>query len=244
MVGGLRAAVIFFVGLLVLTLAALAMLVVRVLRPWQGRRVCQEVIGAWAGDVLLWMVGVEVVVHGGGAWPEGPCFYMANHSSSLDMPILMSLRLPNTRTFIKERFRWYGPLGLVLALTGSLFTAPQEQHERRVARFIQATERLRRTGDSAFGSPEGTRVTDGQIGPFNRGVFHIVTELHLPIQPLLIVIPASADPGKGVNARAGVVHVYVGERVDTSGWTVEDIDRNKEAVRDRFVTWREEIVRS
>lgn len=229
-------------GMGILCAAATAMTVVRLLRPREGRRICQESIGGWAGEAILDWVGVSMKVHKGPAWPEGPCFYMANHSSSLDLPILMALRLPNARTFMKERFRWYGPLGLVTMLTGTLFTAPQEDHERRVRRFKRAEEILRASGCSAFGSPEGTRVPGPEIGPFNRGVFHLVTRLGIPIVPLMILIPESSDPGRSVSVEAsGVVHVHVGEPIDTSGWQEEDIDKNKEAVRDRFVAWNEEL---
>ncbi len=226
----------------ILSAASAAMVGVRVLRPREGRRICQETIGGWAGEAILGWVGVSMEVHGEPEWPAGPCFYMSNHSSSLDLPILMALRLPDARTFIKERFRWYGPLGLVTMLTGTLFTAPQDDHDRRVRRFEQAEAILRASGCSVFGSPEGTRVPGPEIGPFNRGVFHLVTRLGMPIVPIMIVIPEETDPGRSVAvASSGVVHVHVGAPIDTTGWREEDIDENKEAVRDRFVAWNEEL---
>jgi putative phosphoserine phosphatase/1-acylglycerol-3-phosphate O-acyltransferase len=239
-----RSLYVFTGGMGILSVAAAAMAATRVLRPRDGRRICQESIGGWAGDALLRFVGLEMQVHGAPPWPQGPCFYMANHSSSLDLPILMALRFPDARTFIKERFRWYGPLGVVTTLTGTLFTAPQDDHARRVARFQAAEEVLRRTGCSVFGSPEGTRVPGPEIGPFNRGVFHLVTRLGIPIVPVLILIPEGSDPGKSVSVGGpGVVHVHVGEPLDTSQWREEDVDANKERVRDLFVNWNEELRR-
>ena len=240
---GFRSGLIFAGTMAILAAAAVAMIVVRVLRPGKGRRICQEVVGGWAGETILKLVGVELVVHREEPWPAPPCFYMSNHSSSLDLPILMALRLPDTRSFIKERFRWFGPLGLVTMLTGTFFTAPHEDHERRVALFKKAEEVLRRSGGSVFGSPEGTRVPAREIGPFNRGVFHIVTNLGIPIVPMLILIPAQSDPGRGyaVN-RGGVVHVHVGDPISTVDWTFEGIEENKENVRDRFVAWNQELL--
>lgn len=238
----LRSTRVFLGGMGILTVAAGAMIPIRLLRPRDGRRICQEQIGGWAGDAILRWVGVEMQVHGAPPWTQGPCFYMANHSSSLDLPILMALRLPDARTFLKERFRWYGPLGLVTWLTGTLYTAPQEDHERRVALFREAEEILRASGCSAFGSPEGTRVPGREIGPFNRGVFHLVTKLRLPIVPILILIPEDSDPGRSISVEnTGVVHVHVGTPIDTSLWREEDIDRNKEQVRSHFVAWNEEL---
>jgi putative phosphoserine phosphatase/1-acylglycerol-3-phosphate O-acyltransferase len=221
-VSALRTAKVFVFGQAILGFASVAMLAVRVLHLGGGRRFCQEVIGGWAGDALLRLNGIALRVHRTGPTPGRPCFYMANHSSSLDLPVLMALRLPDTRTFIKERLRWYGTLGTALMLTGALFTAPQEDHERRVQRFRDATRLLRSTGE---------------------GVFHLATVLQLPIVPILIVIPPEIDPGTGIAAQPGVVDVHIGEPIDTSGWTLDELDANKEAVRDRFVAWSDEVRR-
>lgn len=239
----LRTAQVFVVGQAILGAASAAMLAVRVLGFGGGRRFCQEVIGGWAGDALLRLIGVEMRVHRKAPPPRRPCFYMANHSSSLDLPVMMALRLPDTRTFIKERFRWYGALGTALMLTGALFTAPQGDHERRVQRFRDAQRLLGRTGESVFGSPEGTRIPGPTIGPFNRGVFHLAMLLQLPIVPILIVIPPEIDPGNGIAAKRGAVDVHIGEPIETSGWTLEELDARKEAVRDHFVAWSDEVRR-
>jgi putative phosphoserine phosphatase/1-acylglycerol-3-phosphate O-acyltransferase len=222
----------------ILAVAAGAMVVVRAVRWRDGRRICQEKVGGWAGESLMRLLGVSMKVHGTLPELSGPCFYMANHSSSLDLPILMALRLPDARTFLKERFRLYGPLGMVGMLTGTLYTAPQQQHARRVERFKRAEAILRRSGCSAFGSPEGTRVTGPEIGPFNRGVFHIVTNLKMPIVPILILIPQDSDPGRSISVQsAGEVHVHIGTPIDTSNWKEEELDTNKDMVREHFVAW-------
>ncbi len=241
MASALRSAYVAVSGLSILGAASMAMAVVRVVRPKEGRRICQEVIGGWAGETILKVLGIDLQVHRGD-WPKGPCFYMSNHSSALDMPVLMAVRPPNARTFMKERFRWYGPLGLVTMLTGTLYTAPQEEHDRRVERFKQAEALLRRTGESVFGSPEGTRVTGGDFGPFNRGVFHIATNLKMPIVPMIILIPEETASGTGVQVNSGEIHVHVGEPIATDDWTEDDVDANKEAVRDHFVAWKKELL--
>lgn len=222
--------------------ASLAMLGVRLTRGSQGRRICQEVIGGWAGDAILRALGIRLVVHRQGNWPEGPCFYMSNHSSVLDLPVLMALRPPNARSFMKERYRWFGPLGWVTMLTGTLYTAPQEEHDRRVARFKQAVETLRRSGESIYGSPEGTRVSGGELGPFNRGVFHVATLLGVPIVPMMILIPEDTASGVGVQVNPGEVHVHVGAPIPTVDWNVADLDANRDSVRAHFVAWKKELL--
>jgi len=89
-------------------------------------------------------------------------------------------------------------------------------------------------------SPEGERVTTGEIGHFNKGAFHLATDLKLPIVPFFIAVPRKADPGKGLNARAGTVHVYVKPAIDTSDWKLEDLTANKERIRGMFIGWNKE----
>lgn len=242
MAGVLRSIYVVAGGQAILGAAALAMGAVRVVRPAQGRRISQEVIGGWAGEAILRLLNINLVVHHDGDWPTGPCFYMSNHSSALDLPVLMALRPPNARSFMKEQYRWYGSLGLVTMLTGTLYTAPQDDHERRVARFKDAEELLRRTGESVYGSPEGTRVEGDEFGPFNRGVFHIVTKLKMPIVPVVILIPKETASGRGIAVNAGEIHVYVGDPISTDDWTEEDVSANKEKVRDHFVAWKKELM--
>lgn len=211
------------------------MLMVSVATLFQTQRFCREVIGGWAGDLLLSLSGVDLVVKGRHNLSDDQVLYTANHSSTLDLAILMSLRLPNARYFMKRRYLFFGPLGVVTALGGTLFTPPQRDTERRIECFRQAERLLRRTGESVFGSAEGTRVTNGEIGPFNRGVFHLATNLAIPIVPIYIAIPSQTNPGRGYAARPGTVRVHIEEPIDTSDWRVEDLTTHKEAVRARFV---------
>jgi 1-acyl-sn-glycerol-3-phosphate acyltransferase len=120
---------------------------------------------------------------------------------------------------------------------GTFFTVPQSRPAERVRIFQRADRILRRTGESVYLSPEGGRITTGEIGHFNKGAFHLATSLKAPIVPLFFQIPREIDPGRGFDARPGVVHVYVMPVIDTSGWRIEQLHEHKERVRDMFVRW-------
>ncbi len=80
---------------------------------------------------------------------------------------------------------------------------PQEYPEKRVAIFKRADRILRETGDSVYLSPEGMRVTTGEIGHFNKGSFHLATSLHAQIVPIYFAIPREINPGMGYDAKPG-----------------------------------------
>ena len=69
---------------------------------------------------------------------------------------------------------------------GTFFTVPQSDPAERARIFARADRVLRRTGESVYLSPEGERVTTGTVGHFNKGAFHLATDLHAPIVPMFI----------------------------------------------------------
>jgi 1-acyl-sn-glycerol-3-phosphate acyltransferase len=172
-------------------------------------------------------------------FPETQTIYLSNHPSTLDLFILISLALPNTRFFMSGFLRWILPLGVVSHLIGTFHTPRQKYPERRV-RFFQAAERvLRRSGESVYLSPEGRRYPDG-VGRFNKGAFHLATHLGVPIVPLYIYTPQELTPGRGLDARPGVVDVFVKSPILTRDWRIEELDRNRARVHEQFLDWEAE----
>ncbi len=231
----LRSVVLFAASILLMSLAGVLMLAISIATLFNARRFCAEVIAKAVGHAVLWLAGVRLVVHQDQPFPTSQTVYAANHTSSLDLFILIALALPNTRFFMKRKFLLFPPLGLMAWLIGTFFTPPQSMPEKRIRCFQAAERALRRTGESVFLSPEGTRVTTGEIGPFNKGTFHLSTNLKAPIVPLFIDVPPEINPGKGLRARPGTVHVHVHAPVPTGTWRLEELEENKAALRERFV---------
>jgi 1-acyl-sn-glycerol-3-phosphate acyltransferase len=199
------------------------------------RRLYSEVLGKWLGQAGLSLCGIRLKLHGPRPCAGTQTIYLANHTSTLDLFILLALGLPQTRFFLKRKYRMAPPLAIIGYLLGVFFTPPQTDRNKRVQCFQHAERVLRQTGDSVFLSPEGTRITSGEIGPFNKGAFHLATNLHSPIVPIFIAIPKDINPGRGFSVRAGVVHVHFQPAVSTDGWKLDDLERNKTAIRAQFL---------
>jgi 1-acyl-sn-glycerol-3-phosphate acyltransferase len=86
-----------------------------------------------------------------------------------------------------------------------------------------------------FLSPEGKRVTTGDIGKFNKGSFHLATSLGAPIVPMYFAVPRAIDPGMGYDAKPGVLDVYFLPPIDTSDWTVDEVEQHRDDVRALYV---------
>ena len=167
--------------------------------------------------------------------------YVSNHTSTLDLFVLVALGLPNTRFFLSGFLRKFVPLGIIATMMGTFFTVPQAFPAQRRRIFARAADTLRRTGESVYLSPEGGRMTTGQIGHFNKGAFHLATVLKAPIVPMYFRIPREIDPGLGYAAKPGVVDVYVLPPIETTTWTEADVIENANRVRAVFLRTHEEL---
>ena len=214
---------------------AVVMLLVAVPTLFMARRLYAEAIGRWLGEGVLRLWGVRYRVIG--ALPEAKqqVVYISNHTSTLDIFVLIALALPRTRFFLSGFLRKMLPIGIIGYLIRIFWTVPQEFPEKRTKIFQRAHRILQRCSDSVYLSPEGMRVTNGEIGRFNKGSFHLATSLSAPIVPLYLAIPVETNPGMGYDAKPGTIDVWILPAIDTSGWTVQDVERNRDRVHDYFV---------
>jgi 1-acyl-sn-glycerol-3-phosphate acyltransferase len=229
------------IGFTLLSAGAVVMLAVAAVTLFQTRRFYAEVMAKGLGRMFLRLWGIRVTVHADQPFPERQTIYISNHTSTLDLFVLVALGLPNTRFFLSGFVRKIIPLGVIGYLIGIFWTAPQEYPQKRIRCFQAAERTLRRTGESVFLSPEGERVTTGLIGHFNKGAFHLATQLGVPIVPFYIQIPRASDPGTGLDARPGTIHVYVKPAISTRGWKLIDLEENRDRVRDLFIRLHEEL---
>lgn len=191
--------------------------------------------------LVLRVYGVRVCLLASTPFPRSQTVYVSNHTSTLDLFVLVALGLPNCRFFLSGFLRKFVPLGIIAWAMGTFFTVPQDRPDDRRRIFRRAADTLKRTGESVYLSPEGARITTGEIGQFNKGAFHLATDLGVPIVPMYFHIPHSMDPGMGYSAGRGTVTVHVLPPIDTTGWTVEDVPINKDSVRDTFVRMHQEL---
>jgi 1-acyl-sn-glycerol-3-phosphate acyltransferase len=227
-----------------MTIGALVMLIVAIPTLFLARRFYSEIMARALGAMVLRLWGVRYRVHGAPPPASRQTVYIANHSSTLDLFVLIALGLPRTRFFLSGFLKKMPPIGIVGGLIRIFWTVPQEFPNQRRAIFKRAARILRRTGDSVFLSPEGKRVTTGDIGKFNKGAFHLATSLGAPIVPMYFAVPRAMDPGMGYDAKPGALDVYFLPPIDTSEWNVDDVERHRDDVRELYLRVHDSMRRS
>jgi 1-acyl-sn-glycerol-3-phosphate acyltransferase len=223
-----------------MTAAAAVMLPVGLVTLFRARRLYAAMARLTSQGILA-IHGVRVEVRGWVPLPRTQTVYISNHTSTLDLFVLVALGLPNCRFFLSGFLRKYIPLGVIAWMMGTFFTVPQDRPDERRKIFARAARRLRQTRESVYLSPEGGRITTGEIGHFNKGAFHLATDLGAPIVPMYFHIPPAMDPGLGYAARPGVVTVHVLPPIGTSAWTEADVHANTQRTRDLFVRVHKEM---
>ena len=228
-------------SLFLLCLGSLLMLIVGVLTGFQTRRFYTEVLARGLSRIALGFYGVRIIEHRDFPFPSRQTVYISNHTSALDMFVLIALGFPNCRYFLSGFLRSMLPLWIIGWMIGIFWTAPQSQGKQRTMIFQSADRLLRKTGESVFLTPEG-QVT----WVYNRGAFHLATSLKAPILPIYIFIPNEVDPGPwtngdGLDVRAGDIHVYYRPEIDSSSWSIADVSLNRDQVRSMYVAWAKEL---
>lgn len=140
---------------------------------------------AWSQMGLL-LFGIHLHVLGTEHLKTGRNYvYVANHSSYMDIPVLLAGIPDNLRLTLRRSLTRIPIWGW--ALLASPFLILDRSNPKRAASTVQlAVERIR-SGASVLFFPEGTRTPTGVMQAFKRGAFHLALESGAPIVPVAII---------------------------------------------------------
>lgn len=117
--------------------------------------------------------------------PQGPAIFVANHQSSLDIPLIGSLMKRKLHMWFARSelmqswlLRYLVPVFAVIVDVNSVRGAA-----RSLFKIIKI---VRHTGGNLVIFPEGSRYDDGQIHPFFGGFVILAKKLQRPVIPVRI----------------------------------------------------------
>lgn len=223
---------------LTLTIGMILLTLLSILTLGQAKNFVIAVFSRSIGHLVLFFAGVKVHFVGGPI--SRPAIYISNHSSTLDLFLILVLGLPKVRYIAKYELL-YNPLFAVMGtLTGQIFIKRQDS-ERAVATLNRAYEKIQRQGLSLYVAPEGTRIVGGKIGAFKKGAFRMAIDLRYPIVPIHFAGARQLCPGKTLKVKPGVVTIRFYPVIETSSWTLENLDEHIAAIRQEYIRWEQEF---
>lgn len=192
--------------------------------------------GRFLGRTILRVAGVKLNIHQLNPDLHRPAIYISNHSSTLDLFIIVGLGLPRVRFVAKYELQ-YNPLFFILGrLTGQIFIKRQET-EKAIKILRRAYEKVKRENLSLYMAPEGTRKHPGKIGPFKKGAFRMAIDLGYPIVPMYFEGARQLCPVDSIMVRPGTVHVWIHPPIDTRHWRLDTLEQHIAEVRAMYLKW-------
>jgi 1-acyl-sn-glycerol-3-phosphate acyltransferase len=153
-----------------------------------------------------------------------PCVIIANHQTTLEVPILAALYPQNTVVVAKREIRKIPIFGWIYELTGNLLI-DRSDRARSIEQLQEVARRIRDRGVSVWIFPEGTRgKVPGRLLPFKKGAFQLALAAGVPIVPVVVQPLRPVMNVHERRIRPGPVRVRVLDAVPTRGLGEEDLD--------------------
>jgi 1-acyl-sn-glycerol-3-phosphate acyltransferase len=138
----------------------------------------------WGGHYLAWAPFAGVAVEGRKKLQGiGPCIYVSNHQSMVDILAIFATRF--SFLWVSKIENFYVPfLGWNMWL--NRYIGLKRGYLPSIMRMVRTCNRRLSSGYSLFIFPEGTRSPDGNLSSFYSGAFRLAVRNGVPIVPLVI----------------------------------------------------------
>lgn len=166
----------------------------------------------WSRAILL-ASGVRLVIEGADRIStEQAYFWVGNHASALDIPVLGAVTGGRARFMAKKSLFRIPIIGWCMSWYGS---TPIDRSDVRSAKgeIDAMTARLEKKPNWMIVFPEGTRIEEGTTGEFKVGAFNVCRRVGLPIVPFALEDTSRIHQARVFRIRPGEVKVGIGEIV-------------------------------
>lgn len=176
----------------------------------------------WAKIIML-TLGAKLKTTGlNNIKPNKTYIILANHTSNLDIPILMT-GLPIIYYFIaKKEMKKIPFLGWIMTAVGMIFIDRSNKNTAIVS-MRKAGSKIKK-GKSVMIFPEGTFDEVEGLLPFKKGAFHLAIHAGVDILPVAILGAPKVWPvNDNFKLKPGRVELRIGEPINTEGLALEAV---------------------
>ena len=133
-----------------------------------GGRFLNNLIRVWA-KLIFASVGIKVKINGLSNLDLNKNYIFApNHSSSLDIPLMLGFTPLWLLPIAKKELRWIPFLGWAMKLAGHIFI-DRSNHDKAMESLNKIKISINKKPRSILIFPEGSRTNDGQLKRFKSG---------------------------------------------------------------------------
>ena len=181
------------------------------------------------------LIGLDLDVRGREhLWKQRPAIFMFNHQSNADMLIMASLIRRDIVGVGKRELKNLPVVGPLMGAAGVVFI---DRSDRRAAieTMKPLVKAMQQEKKSLVIAPEGTRAPTRKLGAFKKGGFHVAIQSGVPIVPVVIHNSGDISPKGDKIFRSGTVHIDILPAIQTTNWSVANIDDHVAEVRNAFL---------
>tara|TARA_R110002096_G_scaffold183757_9_gene361884 strand:+ start:20746 stop:21480 length:735 start_codon:yes stop_codon:yes gene_type:complete len=231
-----RSILAIIVFYLLLFFASIVIFLIAVLSFGKATNWTVKTFGPILGKPVLYILGIEFEVRDLREDTSQPVIFIFNHSSTLDIPAVLSLALERFRVIIKWELQYIPFLFIIGRSTGQVFIK-RSNREHSISALQKALVRVQNHKLNLVMAPEGSRKHEGKIGPFKKGAFHMALDLGYPIVPIYFDGNDKLSYEGSIMAKSGKIVATIHPPIDTSSWKVETIDDHIAEVRAMYLDW-------
>ena len=179
------------------------------------------------------IIGMDIKISGKENIPEGPCVFIGNHTSILDIPVIF-YSVDRLVGFVSKKEVLKVPV-LSYWLARVKCIALDRQNPRDAIRMINEGVKNLNDGYSMMIFPEGTRSLDGKPLPFKKGSSKLAIKAKVPIVPVTIDASFTSFE-KDKKFKPSIVNVTFGKAINTENLTRDEEKALPENIRNTIIS--------
>lgn len=186
------------------------------------------------------IIGIDIEIEGMGNIKANQSYiFVCNHSSLLDIPVLLGTLPGDVRIIYKRELEKIPIFGYGLKRS-NLISIDRSDPRKAMKSLDEAIEKIQ-AGASVIIFPEGTRDAGAEIGDFKRGGFLIAEKALTPIIPIAVSGTYDLLPAGKLKLKPGKVKISIMPEIDVKAMDRNELKGLKENVRNKIVEELEKI---
>ena len=151
-----------------------------------------------------------------------PTIIMCNHSSLFDIPLsFYAFPTLSLRMLAKKELHNLPLMGK--GMRNAEFPSVDRKNRHQAIKDLEVVRKLLESGIIMWIAPEGTRSSDGHVGPFKKGAFITAIQAQATIIPIGIRGAFDVLPARTHRITLGVqTEVHIGQPIDAAQFTLEN----------------------
>ncbi|MCP3998198.1 MAG: 1-acyl-sn-glycerol-3-phosphate acyltransferase [bacterium] len=195
------------------------------------RRAGEFVLQLWS-RVFLWIPPMRYSVSGTEhIEPDTQYFFLSNHLSNFDVPLLFRA-IPTPIRYLTKAELYKVPVFAQALKVAGMIKIDRGAGASSYAAINEGVAKAKENGYSLIVFAEGTRSRDGALHPFKKGAFRMAISTGLPVVPVTVTGTWEVWPPGSKLFYKGHADLVIHEPIETADLTVKDIDGLRTQVYD------------